>query len=53
MRNPDKEFENKTDGIGHCLSELFEIQLSIAVLIRFHDRLVNDLLQLLVLWPNW
>lgn len=43
----------KTDGVGYCLSEFFKIQLSVAILIRFHDRLINDLLQLLVLWPNW
>ena len=46
--NPDRIFE-KTDGVGHCLSELFKIQLSVAILIRFHDRLINNLLQLLVL----
>jgi hypothetical protein len=48
MENPDREFL-KTDGIGHSLSELFKIQLSVAILICFHDRLINDLLQLLVL----
>ena len=38
-----------TDRIGHHLDELVKAKLAISILVRLHDRLVHDLLQLLVL----
>ena len=38
-----------TYGIGNRLSELFEAQFTIAVLVRLHNSFVNNLLKLLVL----
>ena len=38
----------RTDRIGHHLHKFIEAELAIAVLIRLHDRFVDDLLQLTV-----
>lgn len=39
----------QTHRIGHHLDELLEAELPVPVLVRLHDRLVDDLLQLPVL----